>query len=102
MNGRLKHFYLLRTRGIKINKALQMANIDLTGGIFWALILLSLFILVGIIDHWSEIKAEALAAPYKAQAEENLKAFNLAMQGRPFLIGEDRALLTCKAQEVRL
>ena len=26
MNGRLRHFYLLRARGIKINKALRMAR----------------------------------------------------------------------------
>ena len=103
MTPRLRLFYDLRAKGFGIRDALRISEVNWCGGLLFTLWIILLLAIVNQIDTWAEAKAEERAAPYRAQAEENLRAFNHAMNGRPFVLeGEWRALLTCRAQETKL
>ena len=103
MTSRLRNFYDLRAKGVAFRKALETSGIDWISGIYYAGLLVALLVIVQIVDMWAEDKAEERVAPHRAQAEENLKAFNHAMKGLPFVIeNEWKALMTCKAMEVKL
>ena len=102
MFSKLSNFYELRAKGLDFRTALRTSNIDWKGGLTFALLLILLLVGVKLIEHWAEDKADERAAQHRAQAAENLAAFNMAMQGRPFLIEGNKALLTCKALETKL
>ena len=96
---KLTNFYSLRAKGVRFNAALKAAEIDIGNGILFAILIVLLLAMVGFIDRIAEERAE----PHRKQAAENLKAFNLAMKGRPFLIEDgDRALFTCPALESKI
>lgn len=103
MISRLRNFYDLRAKGVRIGKALDAAGIDWINGVYYAALLVMLLAIVQMVDTWAEDKAEERAAPHRAQATENLKAFNHAMQGKWFVLEDEwKALVTCKAMEVKL
>lgn len=96
-------YFDLRSKGFAARQALQAADIDVVRGILFTLAFIAVLALAGWLEARFEARVQAAVAPYKAQAAENLHAFNLAMQGRPILVeNEWKALMTCKAQEVKL
>ena len=103
MISRIVNFYALRAKGVRLRQALDTAGIDWMNCLCYIVLLILLLGAVDLIDRWAEDKAEERAAPHRAQAEENLRAFNHAMNGKSFVIeNEWRALFTCKAQEMKL
>ena len=96
---RLQHYKELRNKGLTRLKAKEVSGLRLQPFFIGAAIIAALALIFLLADHYAEKKA----AHFKVLASENLRAFELAMKGRPFLIeGEHRALLTCPALETKL